>query len=78
MTDLPPIIPNFKPKPKPPAEPPRQPVRDCRDWHDYRQARARATSEPGPATDADTKGALAFAQDMDPDIAAVYYADLRR
>lgn len=78
MTDIGQILPNFKPKPKPPAEPPRQPVRICRDWHDYRQARARATGSPGPATDADAKGALAFAQDMPPDIIAVYLEDARR
>ena len=68
----------LKPEPKPPVEPPRRPARKCRDWSDYRKARTRATGSPGPATDADAKGALAFAQDMDSDIAAVYYEDLRR
>ena len=68
----------LKPEPKRSVEPPRQPVRKCRDWSDYRQARALATGSPGPATDADAKGALEFAQDMPPDIIAVYLEDMRR
>ena len=79
MTDLSFFSRNFKPKPHPPAEPPRQPVRNCRNWLEYRAARTRATSSPGPATDADAKGAWRFARDvMDNEIADVYYSEMRR
>lgn len=69
----------LKPEPKRPVAPPRQPVRKCLDWHEYRRTRAHSTSSPGPASDADTKGALEFAREqMPPDLVSVYLEDVRR
>ena len=70
---------HFKPKPKPPAEPPRRRVPHIEAWSEYRAASARAANEPGPAGEVDRQAALTFAREqMPPDIATIYFSDVRR